>query len=254
MEAIQLNGAMHLHRYACQSINISPNPPHVGEVTTLALAFKNAGAQAITIKRIQFMVAAFGMGIGWEKLPLIEHLLLPANPGHVTEVAIQWTPTQGGHRCVRVTIESDILPQPLRIGRNLDVIHSAADKRAWQIPFRLGNPEDARMPLMLELGGDKADGVEAHILLNGQLIRAEQTIWLSPREELDARLLLHARTEEAIRAVKTVEARIQGRFIDGIQVEVYRPAYSNRYPLVEPERERELATEHHFGLAVTRAG
>ena len=110
MEAIQFNDATRMHRYACQGISVNPNPPRVGEVTTLALALKNTGLEAITINRIQFMVAAFGMGLGWEQLPPIEHLILLADPQHVEDVAMQWTPTKGGHRCVRVTIEADVLP------------------------------------------------------------------------------------------------------------------------------------------------
>ena len=111
MEAIQFNDATRMHRYACQGISVNPNPPRVGEVTTLALALKNTGPEAITINRIQFMIAAgFGMGLGWEQLPPIEHLILPADPQHVEDVAVQWTPTKGGHRCVRVTIEADVLP------------------------------------------------------------------------------------------------------------------------------------------------
>jgi hypothetical protein len=243
MEAIQLNGAARMHRYACQGINVNPNPPRVGEVATLALALKNTGPKAITINRVQFMVAGFGMGLGWEQLPPIEHIILPADPQHVEDVAVQWTPTRGGHRCVRVTIESDVLPQPLTIGRNLEVIESTADRRTWQVPFRLGNPETERMPVILELGGDNADGVDALVLITGRPVRAGRPVWLNAREEVEARLILHARTEEAIRALKTVEAHIQGRFIDGIQVEVYRPAYTGRRPMMEPGSEMRSEAE-----------
>src|SRR5260221_14086799 len=156
-----------MHRYACQGISVNPNPPRVGEVTTLALALKNTGPEAITINRIQFMVAAgFGMGLGWEQLPPIEHLILPADPQHVEDVAVQWTPTKGGHRCVRVTIEADVLPQPLRIGRHLEGIGATADRRTWHVPFRPRNPENERMPVRLELGGAKADGGDAGALIN----------------------------------------------------------------------------------------
>jgi hypothetical protein len=244
VEAIQFNDATRMHRYACQGISVNPNPPRVGEVTTLALALKNTGPEAITINRIQFMIAAgFGMGLGWEQLPPIEHLILPADPQHVEDVAVQWTPTKGGHRCVRVTIEADVLPQPLRMGCNLEVIESTADRRTWQVPFRLGNPENERMPVTLELGGDNADGVDAVVLINGRPVGAGRPVWLNAREEVEARLVLHARTEEAIRALKTVEAHIQGHFIDGIQVEVYRPAYSSRHPMMEPETEMRSAAE-----------
>jgi len=235
VEAIQLNGVTRIDRYACRSISVNPNPPHVGEATTLALALKNTGLEAITINRIQFMVAAFGMGVGWEQLPPIEHINLPADPQYIEEVAVQWTPTRGGHRCVRVTIEADVLPQPLRIGRNLQVIESTADRRTWQVPFRLGNPENEHMPVMLELGGDNADGVDATVLINGRPVHTGRPVWLNAREEVDARLVLRARTQEAIGALKTVEAYIQGRFIDGIQIEVYRPVYTSSYPMIEPE-------------------
>ena len=251
MEAIQLNRISPLHRYACQSIQVNPDPPRVGEPTRLSLALQNSGPGAITITRLQFMVAAFGMGVGWEQLPAIEQLVLPADPAHIEEIAVQWTPTTGGHRCVRVSIETDRLPQPLRIGRNLTVIEATEDQRIWHVPFRLGNPENERAPVLLDLGGERADGVEAHILVNGRLIGAGQPVWLNAREEAEARLLLHARTEEAIQAVKTVEAHIHGRFIDGIQVQVFRPArVPSGYPLLESRREPYALTESGTGAMV----
>ena len=67
----------------------------------------------------------------------------------------------------------------------------------------------------------------------GRVARPGQPIWLNAREEVDARLVLHARTDAAIETIKTIEARIMGRFIDGIQVEVHRPAYTTRQPHTE---------------------
>ncbi len=250
MEAIQLSSVTLLDRYACRSISVNPSPPRVGEATTLALAFKNTGPEAITLNRIQFMVAAFGMGLGWEQLPAIEQLCLPADSQRVEEIAVQWTPTRGGHRCVRVTIESDVLPQPLRIGRNLQVIESTADRNTWHVPFHLANPENERMPVMLELGGDTTDEVDAIILINGHPVHRGRPIWLDAGEAVDARLLLRARTHEAIGAVKTLEASIQGRFIDGIQIEVYRPAYISRSPMGEPERGMRSKPEHIEGPVI----
>src|SRR5260221_9756293 len=220
-----------MHRYACQGISVNPNPPRVGEVTTLALALKNTGPEAITINRIQFMIAGFGMGLRWEQLPPIEHVILPANPQHVEHVAVKWPPTRGGHRCLRVTIEADVLPQPLSMGCNLQVIESTADRRSWQVPFRLGNPENERMPVTLELGGDNTDGVDAVVLINGRPVGAGQPVWLNAREEVEARLVLHTRTEEDIKALKTGETHIQGPLIYGIQGERYRPAYTHKRPI-----------------------
>src|SRR5260370_7858676 len=150
VEANQFNDATRMHRYACQGISVNPNPPRVGEVTTLALALKNTGAEAITTNRIQFMVAAgFGMGLGWEQLPPIEQLILPADPQHVENVAVQWKPTRGGHRCVRVNIEADVLPQPLRMGGNLGGIAATAATTTSQPPFPPANPHNNTTPLSL---------------------------------------------------------------------------------------------------------
>src|SRR5260221_12909128 len=132
-----------MHRYACQGISVNPNPPRVGEVTTLALALKNTGPEAITINRIQFMIAGFGMGLGWEQLPPIEHLILPADPQHVEDVAVQWTPNQGGHRRVPVTIVAHGLAPPLRIRCNPAEDQSTADTRSWHWPLRRGHPRKA---------------------------------------------------------------------------------------------------------------
>ncbi len=253
MEAIQLNGVTRLHSYACRGLGVNPDPPKVGEVTTLAIALKNSGPEAITVNRVQFMVAQFGMGLSWEKLPPVVQITLPANPDHVEEIAVQWTPTRGGHRCVHVIIEAAILPQPVRTGRNLHVIESTADRKTWQVPFRLGNPENERGPVVLELGGNNAEEVEALVLVNGRLLRAGQPIWLDAKEEVDAHLLLRGLTDEAIEAVKTVEAHIRGRFIDGIQVEVYRPAYSARHGLTQPEPDS-VTHQHERESAAVLAG
>jgi len=121
------------------------------------------------------------------------------------------------------------------------------------VPFRLGNPENERMPVTLELGGDNADGVDAVVLINGRPVGAGRPVWLNAREEVETRLVLHARTEEAVSALKTVEAHIQGRFIGGIQVEVYRPAYISRHPIMEPETEMRSAAESSNEPAVMLA-
>ena len=84
------------HPYASHSLTVTPDPPRVGEATTLALAMKNSGPSPITIERIEFFVAGFGIGVSWEKLPSIEQFTLPVDPAHETQVAIQWTPTYGG--------------------------------------------------------------------------------------------------------------------------------------------------------------
>jgi hypothetical protein len=224
MEAIQLNHAVRPHRYACTGITVTPNPPQVGVVTTLGLTLKNGGSGPITISRVETMVAQFGIGVAWEPLPAVGPFHLPADPDYIEDVTMQWTPLKGGHRCVRANIHIETLPQPLRIGRNLQVIESEAERAMWNVPFRLGNPENQRMPIVLELGGNNPQAVGAQVMANGRMVRSGEPIWLNAKEEVDAMLLLRARTNAALESANTVEATIGGRFIDGIQVVVHRPA------------------------------
>lgn len=225
MEAIHLNNALRPHPYASRSIIVTPDPPQVGVPATLALELKNPGPGTVVVKRIEVKVARFGMGVPWEELAPIGPFSLPANPDHIEQVTMEWIPTQGGHRCVRAAIYIEPLPQPLRVGRNLEVIESTADRTSWRVPFRLGNPENERVPLLLQLGGSDPDAVDMRVLINGHLAHPGRPIWLNGKEEVDAELLLRARTDDAIESVKTVEAILGGQLLDGIEVVVHRPAY-----------------------------
>lgn len=239
MEAIQL--VDHLprpHRYASGGLIIMPNPPQVGVATTIALYLKNTAGKSTTVTRIDTMVALFGMGVRWEQLPSVGPLHLPADPNYIEEVKMQWTPLQGGHRCVRSHIYTDGFPGPIMVGCNLHVIEAEAEQTRWSVPFRLGNPEDRRVPVALDIGGSGTAEVMVHTLINGHLLRPGQPIWLNAREEVDAELLVRARTAAQIDRVATVEATIEGRFIDGIQVVVHRPAYKahTAYPFTPVSR------------------
>ncbi len=232
MEAIQLNHLINdrarMHRYACRGISVTPNPPQVGVPTTITLYLRNSESSPVTVTRIETKVAQFGMGVAWEELPVVGPFSLPADPNHVEEVTMQWTPQKGGHRCLRANIYLETLPQPLMAGCNLHVIESEAERSMWQMPFRLGNPERERMPVALEIGGNQAEGVAARLIVKGGVVRPGEAVWLDAGEEVDALLLLRARTAAAIESIHTVEAFINGRFLDGIQVELYRPAQRMR--------------------------
>jgi hypothetical protein len=224
MEAIQFNQFDHRQRYASRGITVSPNPPQVGTPTTIELQLHNPGPGALTISRIETRVAQFGMGVAWEELPPLGPFHLPANPTYVEKITQQWTPLVGGHRCVRASIFIDQLPQPLRIGRNLHVIEAAAEMVRWQVPFRLGNPEQERKPVVLTVEQDRPHEVLAMVMMKGRIVPVGEPIWLAAGEEVDASLLLRARTRAAIESVNNIEASIDGRLIDGIQVIVQRPA------------------------------
>lgn len=241
MEAIQLvDHVPRPHRYASGGLVVTPNPPQVGVATTIALYLKNTAEKPITVTRIETMVAQFGMGVHWEQLPAVGPFHLPADSNHVEQVKVEWTPLKGGHRCVRAYIHTDTFPGPIMVGCNLHVIEAEAEQTRWRVPFRLGNPEDRRVPVALDIGGSGSPGVAIHAVVNGRLVRPGEPIWLNAREEVDAELLVQARTAAEIDRVTTVEATIEGRFIDGIQVVVHRPANTVRsaYPFTPVSRSK----------------
>ncbi len=223
MEALHLARHARPHPYACRALVVTPNPPEVGKPTSISLALQNPGPDPLTVNRIELRIAHFGVGVGWEALPTLGPFQLPANPNHIEEVRTEWTPTVGGHRCVRGTLHIEGAVQPLHVGLNLHVIESAAERDHWRVPFRVGNPEPERQPLVLQLAGN-LDLVEARLRVGRQLVQPGAPILLEGGEEREALLLLHATTEEALEAVNTVEAYLGGQFLDGIQVEVHRPA------------------------------
>jgi len=234
MEAFQLAPAVRGHSYACRSLSVTPNPPQVGVPTLIGLSLKNGGPEPITVSRIAFKVSQFGIGAHWEELPPIGPLHLPADPNHIEEIKQEWTPTSGGHRCVRGSIDVENVPQAVWLGINLNIIESPAEQRAWQVPFRLGNPENERQPIVLQVGASDQAQVEAHLIVGNRPVRAGEPVWLNAREEVEARLLLLARQPGALESVHTIEGTINGRLIDGIQVVVRRPAAISVYEAPTP--------------------
>jgi len=237
MEAIQLNHALRPHRYASGGISVTPDPPQVGVATTVSLYLKNAGSKPVTVSRIETMIAQFGMGVAWEELPALGPFQLPADPNHIEKVSMLWTPRVGGHRCVRANVHVETLPTPLRIGRNLHVIESEVERARWQVPFRLGNPEEERRPIILAVDGSTE--AIAHLFVKGRMVHAGEPIWLDPKEEVEAFVLLRAHPHGELKMVHAIEASIEGRFIDGIQIVVHRPA-----PVEHPERYSRSMVRH----------
>jgi hypothetical protein len=241
MEALQLPARGRLHPYACQSIEVRPDPPEVGIPTTLALALTNAGPEPLKISQVTFHIAAFGMGVGWKELPPLGPFQVPADPAHREVVQQEWTPSRRGHCCVHALIQLETLPTSLRVQRNLDVIQSGAERTAWQVPFALGNPEQERLPMVLRMGGGDAE-VMARLVVGGRVVQPGEAIWLNAHEEVEGLLLLKALTPEALASEHTVEAFLGGRFLDGIQVVVQRTAARQFLPgedhpaLVEAEQ------------------
>jgi hypothetical protein len=212
------------HSYAWGCISVNPDPPRVGEVTRITFPLLNPGPDDQTIERIDVKVAQFGIGVQWEQLPAIGPLALPAQPGRVVEAAVEWTPTVGGHRCVRAQIYVAGQAEPCTVGCNLHVIEAGAEERTWSVPFRLGNPERERAPIHFQIGGNNLVMVEATVRVDGRVVPLDQPVWLAPGEEVEAELLLRAKRAGALNHVRTVEAWVHGHLIDGIQVTVHRPA------------------------------
>jgi hypothetical protein len=233
MQAIMLGRTSQARAYAWGCVSVNPNPPRVGEVTRISFPLANPGPGDVTVQRIEIAIAQFGMGMRWEQLDPIGPFQLPPNPRHVEHASIEWTPRAGGHRCVRGTIHvADAAP--IMVGRNLEVINAGAEESEWSVPFHVGNPEAERAPVLLRLGADDALPVAMGLAVAGRPLPFDEPLWLGPGEEVDATLHLRAAPGQALAAVRTVEAFIGARLLDGIQVTLLRPALVAHAP--EPLR------------------
>jgi hypothetical protein len=251
MDALSLQPQrQHLaHRYTSNSISVNPNPPRVGVPATINLALKNSTQQSITVERIEVMVAQFGMGVEWEHLPDIGPLQLAADPETIKEVEAQWTPRSTGHRCVQSILHVEGFSQPIHARRNLQVIEASASQTLWRIPFRLGNPADERKPIVLTVNDEYAGEVYTRIHTNSRFMRPGEELWLDAKEEVDANVVVVARTAEAFRSINNIEAFLDGDFLDGIRVAIQRPAYRRDYVIThEMQGRRRARIEEHAVL------
>lgn len=222
MQAIIPNRPTRVLPYAWDSISVNPDPPRVGEVTKISFPLMNPGRSELVVERIDVQIARFGMGVRWEQLRSLGPFRLPADSRRVEEIVFEWTPKEGGHRCVRAAIHVRGMATPLQVARNLNVIHCAEHEELWRVPFRLGNPERQAAPIVLRLGG--GDYLSAGVRIEGRPLQPAQPIWLAAGQEVDAELVVHAHCRGALAHARTVEAYIHDRFIDGIQVRVERGA------------------------------
>jgi hypothetical protein len=228
----------YLGRYASTGMVITPNPPRVGEMTTITYYLQNMEPRPITVRAIETCISAFGMGTAGEKLPKLGPLVLPADPAHIEEVHLEWVPLRGGHRCVRAFIYLEGRAQPLWLGCNLQVIEAAADIFFWRVPFRVGNPTAKPQPLSLTLSTSPVEGLQIAVDMPGARPAGgrhgpgrSQSYWLQPYEEREALLIVRAATPEAFESISDVQAWLGDQFLDGIRVIIRRPAQ------VRPSRE-----------------
>ena len=220
--------------YAWGSISVDPDPPRAGKVTKIEFPLMNPGPDDVVVERIEVAVAEFGIGVRWRQLEAIGPFALPADPHHIEHAALEWVPASAGHRCVRASIYLRGSTEPFTIGRNLHVIEAAATQDTWTVRFRLGNPEPVAAPIVLTVGGNYPRELEAVLRVNGRALPADRPVTLGPREEVDAELLLRARGEHALHVVRTVEATINGRLVDGIQIVLERPSHLTEGETLEP--------------------
>jgi hypothetical protein len=239
MTAIQLNNQ---YSYTSRGITITPDPPQVGVEAVIALELSNTGTQPLTVRRIEPMVAQFGMGVTWEQLPLLGPLSIA--PNQVERVVVSWTPGVGGHRCLRANIYTDLSSSPVRVGRNMRVIESeTATQFLWGVPFALGNPQDQPAPVLLALKHDPL--VQASLVIKERLVFSGEAIELAAREEAQGTLLLLAETKDALESTIDVEAFIRGQFLDGLEVTLRKPALERG-----DQADRPLFTMHNEAIEV----
>lgn len=220
--------------YAWGSISVDPDPPRVGKATKIEFPLMNPGPDDVVVERIEVSVAEFGIGVQWRQLEAIGPFALPADPQRIERATLEWIPASAGHRCVRASIYLRGSADPFTIGRNVQVIEAAAAEDTWTVRFRLGNPEPVAAPIVLTVGGNYPRELEALLRVNGRALPADRPVTLGPGEVVDAELLLRARGEHALHIVRTVEATINGRLIDGIQIVLERPSHAAEAETLEP--------------------
>ena len=226
MQAIIPNRPARSRSYAWASISLEPDPPSVGEVCRITFPLLNPGPDDLAVERIETRVALFGIGVRWEPLPAIGPFMLPADDRAVERVSVEWTPREGGHRCVRAAIHMLGTPHVCEVGRNLHVIEADARDEFWRVPFYLGNPEARAAPIELRIGGNEPAALDAWVRVRGEMVRPDHAVWMDAGEQAEAELLIRARTDAPLRHVRLVEALIRGRLLDGIQVTVSRPPHA----------------------------
>ena len=224
MQAILPNARPRSRPYAWGMISIEPEPPRVGREARIGFPLANPGPDVVVVEHIAVKVALFGIGVDWEEIGTLGPIRLGPEPGAVHTHTIAWTPTIGGHRCVRASLKVAGADVPLIVGRNLQVIEASTDEDVWVQPFRLGNPRREASPIVLALGGNHLEDLRATVRVAGHEAPMGQPVWLRGGEEVPAELVLVAATDAAIDAIRTVEASVGGALIDGIEVVVRRPA------------------------------
>ena len=224
MQAILPNAHSRSRPYAWGMITVEPEPPRVGREASIRFPLANPGPDLVVVEQITVKVALFGIGVEWEEIGTLGPIHLEPEPGAVNTYAIAWTPTIGGHRCVRATLDVKGRDEPLIVGRNLHVIEASADEDVWLQPFQLGNPRPEATPIVLTLGGNHQNDLRGAVYVAGHEVTASQPVWLRGGEVVAAELVLMARTDDAIDAIRTLEASRGGELIDGIEIIVRRPA------------------------------
>jgi hypothetical protein len=221
--------------YVASWLDVSPNPPLRGQPATISIALTNPGPDPIVVERVAFQLASYGIGVQWEDLPTLGPITVPPNPERVETLAVQWTPSQAGHRCVKATVE---LAQPevqINARCNLTVIEAAADEIAWRVPFHIGNPTQRRAPMVLAIDSGDAATV-ARVLVEGRPVAPGRPIRLEPDEVRAAEALIRALPGETASVHELrIEGFLDGQFLDGIAIRILQPAYLALDSAVEPE-------------------
>jgi hypothetical protein len=229
MRAIVPNRPAQARPYAWTQVRVEPNPPRVGSPMRITYPLSNFESYPVVVERIVTRLAHFGMGVPWEELAPIGPFELPPDPRHVVEATQDLVPQTGGHRCIRAQIFVEHMPEPLTVGRNLDIIEANADDTIWRVPFHLGNPGTVAAPIAVRMAAlDASDVLQAQLRVAGRALRPGEPVWLRPGEVVPAELELLAEEGPALEAVRTVEAIVAGRLIDGIEIHLSRPAVSVR--------------------------
>lgn len=129
--------------FASGSISVVPDPPVVGQPTTLSVTLQNPYAIALPIDQVDFQVSGLNVGSdgGWQSVGVTPGATL--QPGQTETFSTVWVADASGHHCVRVVVAysyetSGPLFQTMQ--HNYDLEPDILPGQAGSVSFILGNP------------------------------------------------------------------------------------------------------------------
>jgi hypothetical protein len=134
----------HEKGYAESEIVIEPDPPQVGQDTTVSTVVYNTSDETVTVD-LEFGWAKFGMGIPYTTTQMVPYTrTVTLSPGTTDTASVTWTPLLSGPQCVRILLtDPEGRYEPQESHRNIEVVEQAPCGQPQTFDFTIHNDSDA---------------------------------------------------------------------------------------------------------------